>query len=219
MAFNKAEPQDTTKIRNLGTVIRPNWVAIEEADSSFLPWAINLGNRNVYAPSNDPTSIADTSIIYCKSDGSNPEAHIIDTSSQVIQITQDGSLGSSSTAIKASSITFDNASISVDNRNCVTAWGYFNSSGVFQYGQNMATASSPNPSTGVYNVETTAVFTTANVGVSLTTFRPGSNTPAGINLVTAPSLSGSKIIFQLETKNRSGSHVDLAFYVLIVGAV
>jgi len=218
MAFVPGEPQDTTKIRDLGAVIRPNWSAIQTADSSFKPYAINLIERTSAGQPADPTAIADTFIIFSKDDGANAEFYGIDEASNVIQLSQDGSMGSSSTSIAASSITFDAASFSCDNRNLVTAWGYFNSGGVFQHGQNMATAAMPNPSTGVYNVETTAVFTTANVGVNLTTFRPGSSTPAGINLVTVPSLAASKISFQLETKDRSGSHVNLAFYVSIIGA-
>ena len=74
MAFDKTQPTDTTKIRNLGVVIRPNWVAIEEADSTFRPYALNLQNRTPLGVSNDPASIADTYILYEKDDGSgNPE--------------------------------------------------------------------------------------------------------------------------------------------------
>lgn len=88
MAWDKAEPQDTTKIRNLGTVIRPNWVAIEDAETGFKPAAINFNDRTVAGYSNDPTAIADAYITYCKTDGAgNSELFGIDENSVVSQFT------------------------------------------------------------------------------------------------------------------------------------
>ena len=88
MAFDNSQPEDTTKIRNLGTVIRPNWVAIEDGGSTFQPKAINFTNRTVSGPSNDPTAIANTFIVFCKEDASgNPELYGINESSDVIQFT------------------------------------------------------------------------------------------------------------------------------------
>ncbi len=220
MAFDKAEPQDTTKIRNLGVVIRPNWVAIEQADDTFRPIALNLQNRTPDPSANDPGTLANTSKIYVKDDSAaNPELFSKDGSGNIIQMSEVGKLGSKNTAMAASNITFDDAGFSVDNANIVTAWGYFNSSGVFQHGQNMATAGSPHPSTGVYNLITTAVFNNSSVGVSLTTFRPSSSTPASINLVTVPSVAANKVSFQVETKKRDGSHANLKFYCLIIGGI
>jgi hypothetical protein len=70
VAFDKTQPTDTTKIRNLGVVIRPNWVAIEQGDDTFRPLAENLQNRTPSALPPDPTLLADTSKLYCKEDGS-----------------------------------------------------------------------------------------------------------------------------------------------------
>lgn len=89
MAWDAAEPQDTTKIRDLGTVIRPNWVAIEEADSTFKPDALNLDNRTVAGLPVNPTAIANAFIMYSKSDGAgNTQLYGIDPSSNVIQFTK-----------------------------------------------------------------------------------------------------------------------------------
>lgn len=86
MAFDTTQPTDTTKLRLVGNVIRPNWVAIEDGESTFKPKAINLNNRTVSGPSNDPTAIADTFILYSKEDGGgNPELYGINENSDVIQ--------------------------------------------------------------------------------------------------------------------------------------
>lgn len=88
MVFDTTQPTDTTKVRNLGIVIRPNWQAIETGDSTFKPQALNLDNRTPIAPANNPTAIADTYILYCKDDvGGNPELFGIDETSVVSQFT------------------------------------------------------------------------------------------------------------------------------------
>lgn len=88
MAFDETLPTDTQKIRTLGSAIRPNWVAMQEGDSSFSPEATNYANRTPLASSNDPAAIAETYITYCK-DGSsgNPELFGIDQDSVVSQLT------------------------------------------------------------------------------------------------------------------------------------
>lgn len=87
MTFDKTQPTDTTKIRNLGTVIRPNWVAIEEAASSFKPRALNLDNRTVLGVPVNPTAIANSMILFSKSDASGKtQLYTIDPDSHVTQI-------------------------------------------------------------------------------------------------------------------------------------
>ena len=92
MAWDLTQPTNTTKIRNLGTVIRPNWVAIAEADSSFLPYAINLVDRtNAAISPEDPATIAKSSIAYSKQDSNgDTQAYCINStdagSSQIYQL-------------------------------------------------------------------------------------------------------------------------------------
>ena len=87
MAFDKTQPTDSTKLRNIGTVIRPSWVAIESADSSFIPEALNLANRTPLAPPNDPVAIAETVILYSKDDSDgDPQLFVIDDSSNIFQL-------------------------------------------------------------------------------------------------------------------------------------
>lgn len=91
MAWNRDEPQDTTKIRDLGTVLRPNFQAIDSADSTFKPIATNFSDRDTdpLSGSSDPTPIADTYITYCKQDtNGNPELFGIDPAGVISQFTQ-----------------------------------------------------------------------------------------------------------------------------------
>jgi len=90
MSFDVTQPTDTTKIRNLGTVIRPNWAAIEQADSSFEPYAINYLDRTAAAiVPVTPANIATSYIQFCKQDVSgNTEMFVEDVSGNVTQMTQ-----------------------------------------------------------------------------------------------------------------------------------
>ena len=88
MAFEKTEPTDTTKLRNLGTVIRPNWEAMVTADSTFMPEALNLADRTALGVANDPTALVDSVIAYSKQDGAGkPQAYTIDPDSVISQLT------------------------------------------------------------------------------------------------------------------------------------
>ena len=88
MAFDKTQPTNTCKIRNLGDVIRPNWVAIEEGLSSFRVASLNVANRTVLGIPGNPAAIASTDILFSKSDASgNTQLYVIDPASRVTQIT------------------------------------------------------------------------------------------------------------------------------------
>jgi len=87
MTWNITSPTDTTKLRNLGVEIRPHWEAIETADSTFKPQALNLADRTALGIDNDPTAIADTIILYSKQDGAGkPQAYAIDPDSGIAQV-------------------------------------------------------------------------------------------------------------------------------------
>jgi len=89
MAFDPSLPANSTKLRLAPGEIQANWEAIEEAQSSFKPYAINLNNRTPLGVSNDPTAIADAYLMYCKDDAAgNPELFGINESSQVTQLTR-----------------------------------------------------------------------------------------------------------------------------------
>jgi len=76
MTFDATQPANSTKIRNLGTVIRPNWEAIEQGDDSFIPYSLNLYDRSNGPPpsSADPDYLETAYKLYCKQDAEgNPE--------------------------------------------------------------------------------------------------------------------------------------------------
>jgi hypothetical protein len=112
VAFDKTQPTDTTKIRNLGVVIRPNWVAIEQGDDTFRPLAENLQNRTPSALPPDPTLLADTSKLYCKEDGSGvAELFNMDATGQIIQLTEDGNMGGQTTGIYTNGVSVSMAEL------------------------------------------------------------------------------------------------------------
>jgi len=91
MAWDKSQPQNTTKIRNLGNVITPNWDAIETADQTFKPQALNLDNRTALALP-DPGVIADAIILFSKDvkgtdSVTSAQLYAIDENSNTIQLT------------------------------------------------------------------------------------------------------------------------------------
>ena len=136
MAFDKTQPTNQTKLRNVGTVIRPNWVAIEEADESFKPYAINFTNRNPLAASNDPSAIDDSYILYSKqSEEGEPELYGIDQEGNVVQITDQGSLGGPETAIRAVKIQFSDSDVEYDRNSLTHTYGRFNAAGTLLYGK------------------------------------------------------------------------------------
>lgn len=89
MAFDKTQPQGSTKIRNLGDVITPNWDAIESADSTFLPQGLNLADRDsIGGLASTPTAIADAVIAFSKQDDAGkPQLFTIDPDSVISQLT------------------------------------------------------------------------------------------------------------------------------------
>ena len=73
MAWDKTKPGNSEKIRNLGTVIRANWEAIEEGDdvgvANMLQMrSVQLDNRTGLAANNDAQTNAGTHYLYSKDD-------------------------------------------------------------------------------------------------------------------------------------------------------
>lgn len=216
MAFLATEPQDTTKIRNLGTVIRPNWSAIQTGDSTFKPYALNLIERTSVPVAGDPTAIADTFIIYCKDDpDGNPEFFGIDAGSQVIQLTQDGAIGSSTTKLSGSSITFDKGVTTMSKDQQVSGWLRVSGAGaVVASSQNLTPANDltvTRVSAGLYTIGfTVAPVTTDFVGMA-TCANTSSRRSISCENYTATT-------FQVRIySNSTGSNEDEPFQVIVFG--
>lgn len=88
MVYDSTQPTNTTKIRNLGVVIRPNWIAIEDGDPTFKPKSINYNNRTPLGVPNDPAAVANAYVMYCKQDSAgSPQMFGIDQNSRISQLT------------------------------------------------------------------------------------------------------------------------------------
>jgi hypothetical protein len=84
MVWNKALPSNTTKLRNIGEDIRPNWEAIEDGAATFMPKSINLADL-VGA---DAATVAAAVALYAKQDDANkPQVFAIDPDAVITQLT------------------------------------------------------------------------------------------------------------------------------------
>jgi hypothetical protein len=130
MAWDTTEPTDTTKIRDLGTVIRPNWEALEQADPTMRFDATNYKDRTVASLPVNPTAIADTFIDFCKTDTSgNSEKFGIDENSNVIQFSYGGRMGGPTTNLTLVNFRFGASTTNYTRSNVVIAYGRFNQDG------------------------------------------------------------------------------------------
>jgi len=155
MAFDKTQPKDTTKIRNLGTVIRPNFLSILEADSSFKPYAINLQNRTALGVSNTPATISGSSILYTRADAdAKKELFCKSSAGTEQQLTSVGFIGSKTMKGKFANIRFGTNTTDWGINNIAAAGLRWTSAGVTSsaFGCTMVRVS-----TGHYRVTLTTV--------------------------------------------------------------
>jgi len=210
MAFDKAEPQDTTKIRNLGIVIRPNWVAIEQGEDTFRPLSVNLQNRTPDAVANDPGTLADTSKVYVKDDGDGvPEAFIKDGSGNITQVSDGGRLGGPSTDFTLNTMRFESGTIDYDVNNIVAASIRWNNAGssLFSSGCSIAKIA-----TGQYRVTFTTPRANTNYVPVSTPFNEGNTRLFKIGDLTTTD-------FIIYGYNESNSARDVGGFCHIVGGI
>lgn len=131
MAWDKDQPQNTTKIRNLPAVLTPNWYAIEQAEASFKPYAINLLDRNVLNTSNpsfpvNPTAIADTYALFSKKDASgNDQLYGISPSSVITQFSSAApTLGTDGSAFLPGGLMMKWGSLTIQGYPTITTYNY-----------------------------------------------------------------------------------------------
>lgn len=96
MPYNKENPANTEKIRNLGAVLRPNFKALEEGsetdpDSQKLKyWSLNLYSRDDIpsAPGSDAAQVTDAFVLFSKdgADSNKPELFGRYESGEIVQI-------------------------------------------------------------------------------------------------------------------------------------
>lgn len=98
MAWDKDEPIDAEPLRTLAQKIRNGWYAIEEADEAtgtkLNARSYQLGNRTSIASAADPVTVSGTHYAYSKEDsGGTQELFTKDSAGNIIQLTNDGSIG------------------------------------------------------------------------------------------------------------------------------
>lgn len=213
MTFDVAKPANDQKIRNGPLDIRNNFTAIVNGDSSFTPAIINLPDQG--AP---PGALAGSGRIFTDTNsGLYPELHFQDENGGFVQITEDANLGSQTTSVLCQDISLNGGTVAFDKNQFITAWGYFNTAGILQTGKNMVNATSI--ATGQWRIKTTAIMTTADVGISLTPYIHTSSNPASADILLAPSIAAGVVSFDIETRVRDGNQRNIAFYVLVVGGL
>ena len=219
MVWNKDLPADSTKIRDLGVVIRDNNTAIQTGDSTFQPQALNLIDRASVAPpiSNVPATIALTNIVYSRLGAVSglPEFYSINPTYDT-QVTHAGRIGSPTTGATVSGLkyltkTYDNA-----QANMVSAWAQCAGAGGFSgFAHSIATCT--HNSTGNYTITTSPVFINASVGIMLTCHAGAADVRVA-NWVTK-SYALSVLTVNVTIVNENASPRDEDFDIMIVGGI
>jgi len=171
MSWNKGLPGNSEKIRNLGIVIRPNWEAIEEGDdvgvSDMLQMrSVQLDNRTGLAANLNPITNAGTHYLYSRDfevDGTQ-EAFMKDSAGNIIQLSEDGNLGSTGTNFFMNQFAFGTSTDRVFNENnMIPAWGFVTSAGALSYSQGVASVSGPSSSQYTITLSADVVATTSYI--------------------------------------------------------
>lgn len=210
MAWDKTQPTNTTKIRNLGVVITPNWDAIETADNTFQPQALNLTDRDAAGLASNPTAISTAYIPFCKKDASGkPELFGIDFSSKVIQFSEAGLIGGATQDFKMRNFRFDTSTLNYNRNNIVSAWIKWTYSGGIVINSSFRMTAT-RISEGVYRFSLTD--TRANPNYIIT-----GNADIGGNSRCFKFGSQTTSQFTLNIQNGSGSFRDSGGYIQVVG--
>jgi hypothetical protein len=212
--FNSGLPNNASKIRNYPTLLQNNFRGIEIGDATFKIWQANFPQRNLLPgpPTDDPAALADTSIIYAKEDpaiAGKTELFAIDPDSDVIQLTQGGSLGSATTTLKCSSLT---VGTNLNSQNAlVSAWAIVASNGVLTKGYGLTSVQNVN---GDYTLTFTTPLVDANYVVNGTVFFNGTRARV---LYVYNQLAGSFSVRIQATNASAGDYESNIFMVSVMG--
>ena len=238
MVWNKEKPSDQERIHDIGSVIRPNWKAIEQASDSDTDaqklklWAVNLVDRSqpvVTGPAS-PSKIGDNAAannaeagqVYCHNDGTFNELFFIgyDVTANEIQLTKDNRIGTSAQGVNASNLMFDSTTpvMTYGINQMISATGTFSSLGVLVQGVNMGKNAAPHPDTGEYRVDVLAdVLLNVNYKIIATVLAASGATLRNIHVLSKPApVPGTKTAIRLKIRGSSASH-NQQFDIIIVG--
>ena len=174
MTFDKTLPSTTSKIRDYPSILIGNFSGIQEGDLTFKVWQQNFVERNSVPgappPNTDPTRDDDTMILFSKQDAvPNTELFVMDDQNpaNIIQLTEEGALGSTSTQVNTNGISFDATYINTQDAFC-SGWAAVTSTGVLSAGYGLTSAQN---GTGDYTLTITTALSSANyvvIGTVLT---------------------------------------------------
>lgn len=208
MAWDNTQPTNTTKIRNLGVVIRPNWVAIETADTTFRPQALNFKDRTVAGLPVNPTALADAFINFCKESATgNSEFFGIDENSNVIQFSEVGRIGGPNQNFHLNTYRFNSRGQDYSINNIIHAYGRFASNGATVVSNNCSIVRN---STGRYTVTLNVAATNA-LYVPIATCLDEGNARIAKVAVTNSS------VFTIHVVNESGDNRDCGVFFHVCG--
>lgn len=220
MAWDNTQPTNVTKIRNLGVVIRPNWLAIEQAESTFKPYALNYTDRTAAGLAVNPTAIPTAYIVYCKQDAAgNPELFGISSTSTVTQFVRAGRIGLPTQGVNALNFIMDATTFSYGKNQMIVATGSFSSTGALLSGVNMV--ASAHPDDGEYTVRVNAdVLLNSNYQVLCSCQNNGTfaDSERVINVVSKGTPSaGNPTNLSFVIRSGGGTRHDQRFDVIVVG--
>lgn len=208
MAWDITQPTNTTKIRNLGIVIRPNWQAIEEGDSTFKPQAFNLTDRTVAGLPVNPTAIADAIVVYCKeSTAGNSEFYVIDENSNVIQLSESGRIGGPAQNFNLNNLRFGTRAQDYTINNVVHAYGRFTSNGSTVVANNCNIS---RVGTGLYQITLSIPASNTNFVPVAVAFDEGNSRCCKISVVNTST-------FRIHIVNGDGDSRDCGGFFHVVG--
>jgi len=207
--FDKTQPADNTKIRNLGVVIRPNWDAIETGDATFLPYAINFQDRTPLIVPNDPATIAGSAIYYTKQDGTGTaESFNKDPAGNIIQLTTGGRLGNAATNATINNLRFGASVVDYGINNIVSAMCQWNTGGaqISAFGCTVV-----NSGVGIYTVTLTTPRNNLNYWVTATANNEGSTRTCKVAIINVTSFA------VYITGNNAGNLINCGGFCHVVG--
>jgi len=220
MFWDPTTPANDEPIRNLGEIGRDHWLAIQNADTDAAPFlnyrALQMADRTAIGVAVDPTVASGTCYIYSKQDGGGiQELYFRDAASKIIQVTNDGTLGSSDTTIGFESFTNDAGTTTYDEKNLVSYWAYIDDAGgiVAQSAPVGQALSCSRISDGVYEISFHASHqqSSADYGVVATVkHSPGNST-------TAHYSGNTTALFYVRITNQNGTYANRPFTVLVLG--
>ncbi len=217
MAWNKDDPIDAVKLRVMPSEIRANWLEIEENDTAVKAnalnqWSIHLIDRATISGINTPTRIDDVGMVFCKNDGTNNEMFFQDSQdpAKEVQLTSDGAIGGATTTLQLSSFSYTANMLP-------TALAVVPTAGT-SYTREVNFDTVSKGGTGQYTLITDAVFTNANVFLSITPDAVSGNSATAMIDATV-SIAASVLTIKVKIRNKDGNDVNAGFHVIVHGGI